>query len=195
MNKKLYKSRTDKAVSGVCAGIADYFNIDVVIVRLLTVIFCFVSFGTVLIAYIVAAIIMPEEPTVRMDDGTRRPVYETTYEYASENGAGFSGGAGDGGSAAGGAAGSDGSAEFYTESGNGQQNGAYSEGYQSAQPGSYEKKETSTTGKSSGTWIIGLVLIAMGAYLIFDWFFPWISWRIFGALILIVLGLIVLVKR
>ena len=86
MNKKIYKSREDRAISGVCAGLAEYFDIDVVIVRLLMVIFCFISFGVALVAYIVAAVIIPEEPTVRMNDGTRRPVYEATYEEKTENG-------------------------------------------------------------------------------------------------------------
>ena len=59
--KRLYKSATDKKLDGVCAGLAEYFEIDPTIVRLvwaLAVIFA----GVGLIAYIVAAIVMPRKP-------------------------------------------------------------------------------------------------------------------------------------
>jgi phage shock protein C len=56
--KKLYKSSSNKMISGVCGGIAEYINIDPTIVRLLWVAFCFMG-GAGLFAYIIAAIIMP----------------------------------------------------------------------------------------------------------------------------------------
>lgn len=55
--KRLYRSSTNKMLCGVCAGIADYINIDPTVVRLLWVIFGF--FGAGIIAYIVAAVIIP----------------------------------------------------------------------------------------------------------------------------------------
>ena len=61
MNKKLYRSRTDKKIAGVCGGLANYLNIDSTLLRL-----CFallIIFGGVSIwVYIIAALIMPEEP-------------------------------------------------------------------------------------------------------------------------------------
>lgn len=57
--KKLYKSRTDRKLCGVCGGIAEYFNIDSTIVRLGWVILV-ACFGTGILAYILAAIIMSE---------------------------------------------------------------------------------------------------------------------------------------
>ncbi len=57
--KKLRRSATDKTVCGVCGGIAEYFGIDSVIVRLLLVFFCLLG-GSGVIAYIIAAIIIPE---------------------------------------------------------------------------------------------------------------------------------------
>ena len=61
MEKKLYRSRTDKKICGVCGGLAKYLNTDPTIVRLLVVLLTlFVGGG--LIAYIVCALIMPEEP-------------------------------------------------------------------------------------------------------------------------------------
>ena len=61
MKKRLYKSRTEKTLGGVCGGIAQYFDIDPTIVRLawLVAVFCA---GGGLIAYIIAYIVIPREP-------------------------------------------------------------------------------------------------------------------------------------
>ena len=58
MKKKLYKSIEDKRIAGVCGGIAEYLDVDSTIVRLITLLFVF-GCGAGLLAYIVAAIIMP----------------------------------------------------------------------------------------------------------------------------------------
>ena len=60
MKKRLYKSSTDKKVCGVCGGIANYFDVNPTVIRLIWVIFTLVG-GSGLIAYIIAAIIMPDE--------------------------------------------------------------------------------------------------------------------------------------
>lgn len=59
--KKLYKSSTDKKLAGVCGGIAEYFDIDSTLVRLGWVVFSLLG-GSGLLAYIIAAIIMPDRP-------------------------------------------------------------------------------------------------------------------------------------
>ena len=59
--KKLYKSSTDKKLAGVCGGIAEYFTIDSTLVRLGWVLFSLLG-GSGLLAYIIAAIIMPDRP-------------------------------------------------------------------------------------------------------------------------------------
>ena len=61
--KKLYKSRTDRKLWGVCGGIAEYFGIDSTLVRLGLVILI-ACFGTGLLAYILAALILPDEPEI-----------------------------------------------------------------------------------------------------------------------------------
>ena len=58
---KLYKSSTDKKLAGVCGGLAEYFNIDSTLVRLGWVVFGLLG-GSGLLAYIIAAIIMPDRP-------------------------------------------------------------------------------------------------------------------------------------
>lgn len=75
MEKKLYRSRTDKKICGVCAGLAKYLNMDVTIMRLLVVLLTlFVGGG--LIAYIVCALVMPEEPENILE--------EASYQEAKE---------------------------------------------------------------------------------------------------------------
>lgn len=57
--KKLYRSTTDKMITGVCGGIGEYFNIDTTLVRLGAAFLGLVSFGTVLLIYIIASFIIP----------------------------------------------------------------------------------------------------------------------------------------
>ena len=58
MKKKLYRSTRDKKIAGVCGGIAEYLDVDSTIVRLIAIALVF-GWGTGLLAYIIAAIIMP----------------------------------------------------------------------------------------------------------------------------------------
>ncbi len=61
--KRLYRSRKQRMLCGVCGGIAEYFNIDPTLVRLALVVFC-LAVGMGVVAYIIAAIVMPDEPEV-----------------------------------------------------------------------------------------------------------------------------------
>lgn len=61
MEKKLYKSSKNKMIDGVCAGIAEYFNIDPTLVRLGLVLFSAMG-GAGILAYIIMAIVMPRNP-------------------------------------------------------------------------------------------------------------------------------------
>lgn len=58
--KKLFRSRENRMICGVCGGIAEYFNIDPTLVRLAWVLVAACSFGTGILAYFIAAIIMPD---------------------------------------------------------------------------------------------------------------------------------------
>lgn len=60
--KRLYKSNKDQKIDGVCAGIAEYFNIDPTLVRLAAVVFCLLG-GSGVLAYIVAMIVIPRDPS------------------------------------------------------------------------------------------------------------------------------------
>lgn len=61
--KKLYRSRENAMLGGVCAGLAEYFDVDPSLIRLATVILLFAG-GTGILAYIVAWIIIPQGPLV-----------------------------------------------------------------------------------------------------------------------------------
>lgn len=59
--KKLYRSR-DKKICGVCGGIAEYFELDPTIIRLLWIVLAFFSCMIGVIAYLVCALVIPEQP-------------------------------------------------------------------------------------------------------------------------------------
>lgn len=61
MEKRLYKSNTDRILDGVCGGIAEYFNVDPTMVRLCWVLL-FALCGSGILAYIIAAVIIPRAP-------------------------------------------------------------------------------------------------------------------------------------
>lgn len=60
---KLYRSKSNRIIAGVCGGIGEYLGIDPTFIRLLWVLFS-LSIGAGLLAYIIAWIIIPEEPSV-----------------------------------------------------------------------------------------------------------------------------------
>lgn len=61
MEKRLVRSRSNRVLAGVCGGLGDYFNIDPTVVRLLTLLLI-VFGGLSLWVYIIAQIVMPNEP-------------------------------------------------------------------------------------------------------------------------------------
>ena len=61
MEKRLYKSNPNTVLCGVCGGIAEYFNVDPTLVRLGWIVFCALG-GSGLLAYIIAAVIIPNDP-------------------------------------------------------------------------------------------------------------------------------------
>ncbi len=59
--KKLYRSKSDKKLAGVCGGLSQYLNIDSTVVRLVWLACCLFG-GAGLLLYAIAWIVMPEEP-------------------------------------------------------------------------------------------------------------------------------------
>ncbi len=58
--KRLYKSRTNRVICGVCGGIGEYLNIDPTLIRLIFLLLVFGA-GSGILAYIIAALVIPEE--------------------------------------------------------------------------------------------------------------------------------------
>lgn len=58
--KRLHRSRTNRQIAGVCGGIAEYLNADPSVIRLVTIILMF-GWGSGLLAYLVCALVLPEE--------------------------------------------------------------------------------------------------------------------------------------
>ncbi|MDD6485447.1 MAG: PspC domain-containing protein [Spirochaetales bacterium] len=61
MTKRLYKSQ-NRMIAGVCAGLAEYFNFDPTIVRLIFVVLLFALWAVIIPAYIIGMIIIPDRP-------------------------------------------------------------------------------------------------------------------------------------
>ncbi|MCX5975234.1 MAG: PspC domain-containing protein [bacterium] len=60
--KRLYRSRRNRMIAGICGGLGDYLSVDPTIVRLIWIVGLFAGFG--FLAYLVAWILIPEEPAI-----------------------------------------------------------------------------------------------------------------------------------
>ena len=79
MNRRLYRSRSDSMIGGVAAGLAAYLNSDPALVRIVWAILVVVTGGAALVVYIVAWIVVPEEPV-----GPAEPVAPTADPVTGE---------------------------------------------------------------------------------------------------------------
>ena len=61
MKKRLYRSKTNSMIAGVCGGLGEYFDIDPIFIRLLWVLFILAG-GSGILAYIIAWIVIPQQP-------------------------------------------------------------------------------------------------------------------------------------
>ena len=60
MTKRLYRSRSEHMIAGVCGGLAEYINIDPTVIRIIWALFALSGAGIML--YVVCALIIPEKP-------------------------------------------------------------------------------------------------------------------------------------
>ena len=81
--KRLYRSRDERMISGVCGGIAKYFSLDPTLVRLVFVVAALAG-GPGLLAYIVLAIVVPEEPASYETPPSSPPESQETVEAEPE---------------------------------------------------------------------------------------------------------------
>lgn len=78
MERKLYRSRSDRKLFGVIGGFAKYFNIDATILRIIYVLLSLFVLGCPIIIYLVVALIIPEEPE-------NTEYQQADYESVDEN--------------------------------------------------------------------------------------------------------------
>ncbi len=81
MSKKLYRSKSDRKLFGVLGGLAQYFNIDPTVLRIIYVLLSVFVLGCPIIIYLIAALIIPEEP----DCTDKTPYQEANYEPVDDN--------------------------------------------------------------------------------------------------------------
>ena len=67
MQKKLYRSKSNRMLLGVCSGVAEYFNVDPTVVRVIWAVASIFAFAGV-IAYAVCAFVIPEKPDSEIID-------------------------------------------------------------------------------------------------------------------------------
>ena len=82
--KKLYRSRSDKVIGGVCGGLAEYLGIDSSIIRLITLALIFVG-GVSIWIYIIAALVIPLEPKDPEDAENYYKEIEKTNNFGGSN--------------------------------------------------------------------------------------------------------------
>lgn len=78
LEKRLYRSGNERMLNGVCGGLAQYFNMDPTIVRLIVVAITFATGPGMLLAYLILAVIIPEEPTGYIESQPAKPVDSET---------------------------------------------------------------------------------------------------------------------
>lgn len=83
--KRLYKIKDQSMISGVCAGVGEYFDIDVSIVRLVWIGLAFIYFVGVIV-YIAAAIVLPDKKDlIKKDPNFNKPFEDVDYHESKKN--------------------------------------------------------------------------------------------------------------
>ena len=78
MAKQLFRTSEQRVLAGICGGLGEYFDLDPVLVRLLAVIGLFASYGTAILVYLIAWIIIPERTLEAVEE--TKPVEEPTVK-------------------------------------------------------------------------------------------------------------------
>lgn len=167
---KLFRSKTDRVLLGVCGGLGDYFNIDSTIIRIIFIILAFNGIGILL--YIIMALIMPNEPETVSGVGGSGETQSSSTNSAAQQGEPIIN--------------KDKVREFADDFG------------ERARDMAEELKNNSRV-KGSGRNILGLVIVLVGLSLLLRQFFPfyfnWLNWNIFWPVILILIGIFFIVKN
>jgi phage shock protein C len=71
--KRLYRSKNERMLGGVCAGLGEHFDIDPTVIRLVWAVITVLSIGTGVVVYIIAWILIPEEESGSSEQKTQNP--------------------------------------------------------------------------------------------------------------------------
>jgi phage shock protein C len=71
--KRLYRSKKERMLGGVCAGLGEHFDIDPTVIRLVWAVITVLSIGTGVLVYILAWILIPEEESGSSEQKTQKP--------------------------------------------------------------------------------------------------------------------------
>lgn len=85
MENRLYKSRTNKYIGGICGGLGDYLSIDPTILRLIMVLLGFATSGIFVIVYIALCFIIPYPDEDRTDSGAYQSINRTAEKSKIDN--------------------------------------------------------------------------------------------------------------
>jgi phage shock protein C len=179
--ERLYRSREDRVLFGVAGGMAEWLDQDPAVIRLLWALF--VVFGGVgLIVYIIAAIVVPEEPY-------ETPAMTPQYQPPAGPGAADAGAGTAPGAAPGTAPGTPGADPIGAPG----SMPAAPAGY--AYPSRAERRAArrAARGPSNAGILFGLILIVIGGWFLLRDLIPWFDDRLFGPGILIAIGLLLVV--
>ena len=83
-NKTMTKDRSNVAITGVCSGVADYFNMEVSLVRILTAVGA-IFFPVILIVYIVLALVLPYNTDIKRNNETVNSYKNNEYAYDEDD--------------------------------------------------------------------------------------------------------------
>ena len=81
--KKLYRSKTDRIIFGVCGGLGEYFEIDSLVVRILFLLLTLTG-GAGIVLYLILAVIIPSEENAKSKNGNGKKMSEVVGETAQE---------------------------------------------------------------------------------------------------------------
>jgi phage shock protein PspC (stress-responsive transcriptional regulator) len=169
MSKKLYRSRNDRMIAGVCGGLADYFDVDSSLIRL-AVLLIFLFQGVGLIAYIIAWLVMSEEPIkneYRMpDDYYIEEGNDVNKDDKQEN-----------------------SQQNYDDS---ESNNSNQRSKKQAEKEYYQQYQTKDSGSNNRKKILAFIMILVGSIFLVDIWIPELYWEKYWPLILIAAGLLLL---
>ncbi|MGM0602647.1 MAG: PspC domain-containing protein [Bacillota bacterium] len=178
MKKRIYRSRDDRIIAGICGGLADYFNIDATLIRLAFV-FIFIFQGIGLIAYLIAWFIIPEKPEEKIQQEHYYLPAEKKFENNEKGADNFQ------------------SANYQSDDiqeGDRQTENDNDEYYQTEnrQNDDSHIEKNNISGERNKT--LGIILIILGSIFLIDIWIPEFYWQKYWPVFLIAAGLLILYK-